>query len=180
MAAKDRSESAFDAKGVDGEVGVLDDVSALTTGWDCPRAEVLVSFQGRDSYTEIAQLIGRLVRTPLATRVEGGDDRLNEVVAYLPRFKVEHVSRVVKALTEDETVQVEVMISPEICGRSSEVPGEVLRAAGHAAVVHAAQDDVLHPHRATRETRRGPQRARPGHERVEEGTRVDREPDPCR
>lgn len=99
--------------------------SALTTGWDCPRAEVLVSFQGRDSYTEIAQLIGRLVRTPLATRVDSGDDRLNEVVAYLPRFKVEHVTRVVKALTEDETVQVEVMIAPEVCGRSSEVSGEV-------------------------------------------------------
>jgi type III restriction enzyme len=96
--------------------------SALTTGWDCPRAEVLVSFQGKDSYTEIAQLIGRLVRTPLAQRVDGGDDRLNEVVAYLPGFRTEHVTRVVNALTEDETVQVEVMISPEVCGRSTDVP----------------------------------------------------------
>ena len=99
--------------------------SALTTGWDCPRAEVLVSFQGKDSYTEIAQLIGRLVRTPLATRIDGGDDRLNEVVAYLPGFKAEYVIRVVKALTEDETVQVEVMISPEICERSDSVPGSL-------------------------------------------------------
>ncbi len=99
--------------------------SALTTGWDCPRAEVLVSFQGKDSYTEIAQLIGRLVRTPLAKRVDGGDDRLNEVVAYLPGFKTEHVVRVVNALTQDETVQVEVMISPEICSRSTKVPGHV-------------------------------------------------------
>lgn len=99
--------------------------SALTTGWDCPRAEVLVSFQGKDSYTEIAQLIGRLVRTPLARRVESGDDRLNEVVAYLPGFKTEHVVRVVTALTEDETVQVEVLIAPEICERSPDVPPEV-------------------------------------------------------
>jgi type III restriction enzyme len=99
--------------------------SALTTGWDCPRAEVLVSFQGKDSFTEIAQLIGRLVRTPLAQRVDGGDDRLNEVVAYLPGFKTEHVQRVVNALTEDETVRVEVLISPEICVRSTEVPTEV-------------------------------------------------------
>lgn len=95
--------------------------SALTTGWDCPRAEVLVSFQGKDSYTEIAQLIGRLVRTPLAQRIDGGDDRLNEVVAYLPGFKTEHVIRVVNALTEDETVQVEVMVSPEVCVRSATV-----------------------------------------------------------
>jgi type III restriction enzyme len=99
--------------------------SALTTGWDCPRAEVLVSFQGKDSYTEIAQLIGRLVRTPLAKRVDGADDRLNEVVAYLPGFRTEHVTRVVNALTEDETVQVEVMVSPEICERSGTVPSEL-------------------------------------------------------
>ncbi|MFG3645101.1 DEAD/DEAH box helicase [Micromonospora sp. NPDC047762] len=99
--------------------------SALTTGWDCPRAEVLVSFQDKESYTEIAQLIGRLVRTPLAQRMEGGDDRLNEVAAYLPGFKTEHVTRVVNALTEDETVQVEVLIAPEICVRSAEVPSAV-------------------------------------------------------
>ena len=99
--------------------------SALTTGWDCPRAEVLISFQGRDSYTEIAQLIGRLVRTPLAHRIVDGDDRLNEVMAYLPGFKTEHVTRVVNALTEDETVQVEVLISPEVCLRSETVPAEL-------------------------------------------------------
>lgn len=98
--------------------------SALTTGWDCPRAEVLLSFQGKDSYTDIAQLIGRLVRTPLAQRIEGNDARLNEVVAYLPGFKTEHVVRVVRALTEDETVEVEVLIGPEICVRAN-VPGQV-------------------------------------------------------
>ncbi|TLG09442.1 phosphate ABC transporter permease [Nocardia cyriacigeorgica] len=99
--------------------------SALTTGWDCPRAEVLVSFQGKESYTEIAQLIGRLVRTPLAKRVDGGDDRLNEVVAYLPGFKTEHVVRVVNALTEDENVKVEILITPEVCVRSAKVPNAV-------------------------------------------------------
>lgn len=99
--------------------------SALTTGWDCPRAEVLVSFQGKDSYTEIAQLIGRLVRTPLADRVDGGDDRLNEVVAYLPGFKTEHVTKVVKALTEDETVEIEVVVAPVVCERSDTVPTEL-------------------------------------------------------
>lgn len=96
--------------------------SALTTGWDCPRAEVLVSFQGKESYTEIAQLIGRLVRTPLAKRPESGDDRLNEVTAYLPGFRTEHVVRVVHALTEDEIVEVEVVIAPAVCVRSPDVP----------------------------------------------------------
>jgi type III restriction enzyme len=99
--------------------------SALTTGWDCPRAEVLVSFQGKDSYTEIAQLIGRLVRTPLAKRPESGDDRLNEVAAYLPGFRTEHVAKVVNALTDGETVQVDVVVAPVICGRSTKAPPAV-------------------------------------------------------
>lgn len=101
--------------------------SALTTGWDCPRAEVLVSFQGKDSYTDIAQLIGRLVRTPLAKRIDSGDDRLNEVAAYLPGFRTEHVMKVVNALTEDETVEVEVVVNPVVCGRSSKVPSELFQ-----------------------------------------------------
>lgn len=99
--------------------------SALTTGWDCPRAEVLVSFQGKESYTEIAQLIGRLVRTPLARRVDSGDDRLNEVVAHLPQFNTQHVVKVVAALTEDETVETEVLIAPVLCERSPDVPAEL-------------------------------------------------------
>lgn len=96
--------------------------SALTTGWDCPRAEVMISFQNKDSYTEIAQLIGRLVRTPLAKRIEGGDERLGEVAAYLPGFRTEHVARVVNALTEDETVEIDIVIAPVLCGRSTAVP----------------------------------------------------------
>jgi type III restriction enzyme len=96
---------------------------ALTTGWDCPRAEVLVSYANKDSYTEIAQLIGRLVRTPLAERVSG-DTRLNEVVAYLPGYRREHVAAVVKALTSEEAGDVEVMvvIAPVECQPNPEVP----------------------------------------------------------
>lgn len=96
--------------------------SALTTGWDCPRAEVMISFQNKDSYTEIAQLIGRLVRTPLAKRVASGDGRLNEVAAYLPGFRTEHVARVVNALSEDETVEVDIVVAPAVCEKSANVP----------------------------------------------------------
>ncbi|MFT4397809.1 DEAD/DEAH box helicase [Gordonia lacunae] len=99
--------------------------SALTTGWDCPRAEVMISFQNKDSFTEIAQLIGRLVRTPLAKRVDGGDDRLSEVAAYLPGFRTEHVARVVNALTEDETVEVDVVVAPVVSVKSADVPAEL-------------------------------------------------------
>ena len=37
---------------------------AISTGWDCPRAEVLVSFRPAEDETHITQLLGRMVRTP--------------------------------------------------------------------------------------------------------------------
>ncbi len=40
------------------------------TGWDCPRAEVMVSFRTAKDETNIAQLIGRMVRAPLARRID--------------------------------------------------------------------------------------------------------------
>ena len=42
--------------------------TALTTGWDCPRAEVMMSFRKAVDGTMIAQLVGRVVRTPLSAR----------------------------------------------------------------------------------------------------------------
>lgn len=109
----------------DDQVRVVLFKSALTTGWDCPRAEVMISFQNKDSFTDIAQLIGRLVRTPLAKRIDGGNHRLNEVSAYLPGFRAEHVARVVNALTEDETVEIDIVVAPVVCERSPTVPAQV-------------------------------------------------------
>lgn len=58
---------------------------AISTGWDCPRAEVLVSFRPHGDRNHITQLLGRMVRAPLARRVPG-DDRLNSVECVLPHF----------------------------------------------------------------------------------------------
>ena len=58
---------------------------AISTGWDCPRAEVLVSFRPARDETHITQLLGRMVRTPLARRIPG-NDMLNSVACLLPRF----------------------------------------------------------------------------------------------
>ena len=58
---------------------------AISTGWDCPRAEVLVSFRPAKDNTHITQLLGRMVRTPLARRVPG-NDLLNSVECVLPHF----------------------------------------------------------------------------------------------
>ncbi|MBC6946466.1 hypothetical protein DWB58_00745 [candidate division KSB1 bacterium] len=58
---------------------------SLSTGWDCPRAEVMMSFRNARDHTHIAQLVGRMVRTPLARAIEG-QEFLNTVALYLPHF----------------------------------------------------------------------------------------------
>lgn len=58
---------------------------AISTGWDCPRAEVLYSERPATDATHIAQVIGRMVRQPLAHRI-ATDDVLNSVSCYLPLF----------------------------------------------------------------------------------------------
>lgn len=74
---------------------------AISTGWDCPRAEVMVSFRPANDQTYITQLLGRMVRSPLARRI-AGDDRLNTVDCLLPKFDRETVESVVKSLTEGD------------------------------------------------------------------------------
>lgn len=74
---------------------------ALNSGWDCPRAEVMMSFRPASDYTAIAQLIGRMVRTPLARRVTT-DETLNAVGLYLPFYDPEQVKEVIDYLTSPD------------------------------------------------------------------------------
>jgi hypothetical protein len=78
-------------------VRVLLAKDAISTGWDCPRAEVMVSFRPAQDRTYIAQLLGRMVRTPLARRIPG-NDRLNSVDCLLPEFDEKAVGEIVSAL----------------------------------------------------------------------------------
>jgi type III restriction enzyme len=55
----------------------------LSTGWDCPRAETMMSFRHANDATYIAQLLGRMVRTPMQMHIMV-DDVLNEVSSVLP------------------------------------------------------------------------------------------------
>jgi type III restriction enzyme len=117
---------------------------ALTTGWDCPRAEVMLSLRTAQDDTYIAQLIGRMVRTPLARRIVS-NEALNRVRLFLPNFNTEAVEAVAAKLESDPdaggTTRVEVnsvdaykntTIDDEVfttfAGLSSyEVPGPVHR-----------------------------------------------------
>lgn len=78
-------------------VRVLIAKDAISTGWDCPRAEVMVSFRAASDRTHITQLLGRMVRSPLARRIPG-NDRLNSVDCLLPKFNRKTVEQVVDAL----------------------------------------------------------------------------------
>lgn len=80
-------------------VRVLIAKDAISTGWDCPRAEVMISFRPAQDQTYIAQLLGRMVRTPLARRIPG-NDKLNAVDCLLPKFDKETVEAVIKALRD--------------------------------------------------------------------------------
>lgn len=83
----------------DTSIRVLLAKDAISTGWDCPRAEVMLSFRPASDPTHIAQLLGRMVRTPLARRIPG-NDRLNMVDCLLPYFDKEAVERVVQSLRD--------------------------------------------------------------------------------
>lgn len=80
-------------------VRVLIAKDAISTGWDCPRAEVMVSFRPAVDRTHITQMLGRMVRTPLARRIPG-NDRLNSVDCLLPFFDEEAVRSVVDSLMQ--------------------------------------------------------------------------------
>lgn len=94
-----------DASRIDADknIGVVFFKTSLSTGWDCPRAEVMMSFRRAEDHTYIAQLLGRMVRTPLARRIEK-DAALNDVHLFLPYFDTQAVESVVASLHNAEDV----------------------------------------------------------------------------
>lgn len=109
-------------------VRVLIAKDAISTGWDCPRAEVLVSFRPAKDNTHITQLLGRMVRNPLARRIPG-DERLNAVDCILPFFDRTTAGKVVRLLTGDlESIpgsEKKAVIDGRELERNPNVPPEV-------------------------------------------------------
>jgi hypothetical protein len=85
-------------------VRVLVAKDAISTGWDCPRAEVMVSFRAASDRTHITQLLGRMVRSPLARRIPG-NELLNTVDCLLPKFDRKTAMSVVDALINGDDTQ---------------------------------------------------------------------------
>ena len=83
-------------------VRVLLAMEAISTGWDCPRAEVLVSFRTRNDSTYVHQLLGRMMRTPLARRIPG-NEVLNSVDCLLPHFDRKTSTAIAQMLMKGKT-----------------------------------------------------------------------------
>lgn len=82
-----------------GGIKVLIAKDAISTGWDCPRAEVMISFRSANDKTHITQLLGRMIRAPLARRIPG-NEILNSVICILPKFNRKAVQEVVNLINE--------------------------------------------------------------------------------
>lgn len=111
------------------DIRILIAKDAISTGWDCPRAEVMVSLRAATDRTHITQLLGRMVRSPLARRIPG-NDRLNAVDCLLPRFDKKSVTAVVNALmsggeTGEDLPLRRVLIRPIEVHPNPNIPEEV-------------------------------------------------------
>lgn len=84
----------------------------LSTGWDCPRAETMMSFRRAEDATYIAQLLGRMVRTPLQCHVMV-DDFLNDVRLFLPYFNRDTVQKVIDELQATEGGEIPTVVEGE-------------------------------------------------------------------
>ena len=85
---------------------------SLSTGWDCPRAETMISFRHAQDATYIAQLIGRMVRTPMQCRVQY-DELLNSVSMFLPYYNSSTVDDIITELQNTEGGEIPTYIETE-------------------------------------------------------------------
>jgi len=117
----------------DHQIRVLLAKDAVSTGWDCPRAEVLVSLRPARDDTYVTQLLGRMVRTPLAQ--ETSVERLNSASCYLPHFDKETAKIVAEEIMgmreprsgERGAAINKVMLRPVTLQRNYDVADEVFQ-----------------------------------------------------
>ena len=96
----------------------------LSTGWDCPRAETMMSFRHAEDATYIAQLLGRMVRTPLQCHILV-DDSLNDVRLFLPYFNMNTVKSVIDELQSTEGGDIPTIIDGESLDQPVYIPWTV-------------------------------------------------------
>lgn len=114
----------------------------LSTGWDCPRAETMMSFRHADDATYIAQLLGRMIRTPLQSKILV-DDSLNDVRLYLPYFNKDNVQQVIDELQAAEGGEIPTEINGESLEEQIYVPWSVHTKRPHTPAQIPGQIDMF-------------------------------------
>ena len=103
---------------------------AISTGWDCSRAQVLYSERPANDSTPIAQVIGRMVLQPF-THGTATDEVLNTVSCFLPLFGRNALAAIREALegtvkeNGDEQVGPEVLLAPRNFGWNPNILNDV-------------------------------------------------------
>jgi type III restriction enzyme len=113
----------------DTDIRVVLAKEAISTGGDCPRAVVLYSERPASDATHIAQVIGRMVRQPLAHRI-ATDDVLNSVTCYLPLFDSKKLTAIKdelegKGTDAQHAVGPVVVRAPKVFDRNPNLDPEV-------------------------------------------------------
>ena len=136
----------------DDDIRVVLAKTAISTGWDCPRAEVLYSERPASDATHIAQIVGRMVRQPLARRI-ATDDALNSVSCFLPRFNRKALEAIRQEIEggerEEEKRGPTIGRDLRTFGRNAHVPAEVFEFVDTLVSV-AAPDALASPLRRAR------------------------------
>lgn len=126
---------------------------SLSTGWDCPRAETMMSFRHAVDSTYIAQLLGRMIRTPMQMHIQV-DESLNNVHLYLPHFDINTVSTIVDELQKVEGGTIPANFIEETVGGNRKVeilsvthkkPQPVLQMPHTVLEADEAEDSLFHP-----------------------------------
>ena len=78
----------------------------------------MMSFRHAQDATYIAQLLGRMIRTPLQRHIDV-DETLNEVCLFLPHFNKDNVESVMKALQDEEGSDIPADVEGESYGNDS-------------------------------------------------------------
>lgn len=159
-------------------------MQAITTGWDCPRAEVLLSYRKVEDQDAITQIIGRMIRTPLARRVEQ-NEALNYVHCFLPRFNKAGVKKIADRLKLGDDSFRQEWVHPETVDQETlpelvpAVPSTAMTLAGSTLAKRATtintglRDELLRRREAEREAeptlfgdKTGPLPLTPSHEDI--------------
>lgn len=103
--------------------------SALTTGWDCPRAEMLISLRSAKDKTSIVQLVGRMLRNPRGFQVgDPSEPDLDVAFLYLPFYDQNILDDIEKEYKEGltgkirtNTERVELTWNPDLLDKKEEI-----------------------------------------------------------